>query len=52
MPCALDDESCHIMYLINSELLKTPKLIINNLEFGKLNGSFHLGVIKWCNNKC
>jgi hypothetical protein len=33
-------------------LLKNPKLTIDNLEVGKLKKHFHLGAIKWCNNKC
>jgi hypothetical protein len=52
MPCASNDESWDIMYLINFGLLKNPKITIDNLEVGKLKRSFHLGAIKWCNNKC
>jgi hypothetical protein len=35
-----------IMYLVNSGLLKSPKLIINHLKVGKLKRSFHSGAIK------
>jgi hypothetical protein len=33
----------YIMYLVNSRLLKSPKLIIDHLEVGKLKRNFHLG---------
>jgi hypothetical protein len=34
------------MYLVNSELLKSPKLTIDHLEVGKLKKTFHLGPTK------
>jgi hypothetical protein len=35
-----------IMYLVNFKLLKSPKLIIDHLEIGKLKRNFHLGATK------
>jgi hypothetical protein len=31
------------MYLVNFGLLKSPKLTIDHLDFGKLKRKFHLG---------
>jgi hypothetical protein len=35
-----------IMYLVNSKLLKSPKLTIEHLEVGKLKKTIHLGATK------
>jgi hypothetical protein len=34
------------MYLVNFELLKSPKLTIDHLEVGKLKKKNHLGATK------
>jgi hypothetical protein len=44
-------EIAWIMHLINSKILKSPKLIIDNLEVGRLKKNFHLTATKQYNTK-